>query len=82
MSVKMATNQLKISQKFDLDSSQGIYKHRELILLKNSQIFSCNFTDCIQNRQLNLHVETVYPYRDDIVYGRPLTSSGNSSFVQ
>ena len=29
----------------------------ELVLLQKSQVFCCNFTDCIQNRHLNLHVE-------------------------
>ena len=40
LSAKIASNQLKISQKIDLDSFQGIDQHREPVLLQKS----CNFT--------------------------------------
>ena len=59
----MASNQLKISQKFDLDSFQGIDQHRELVIQQKAVIL----TDFIQNRHLNLHMEAVCPPQPSIV---------------
>ena len=52
----MASNELKISQKFNLGSFQGIDEHRELVLLQKVVIL----TYCIQNRHLNLYMEAVW----------------------
>ena len=58
--IRIATNQLKIAHQIDLDSFQGIDKHRELGLLQKSTNFRCKSkTDCIQNRHLNLHMEAL-----------------------
>ena len=45
LSAKMASNQLKISQKFDLDSFQGIDWHRELVLLQKSPLIPALTSD-------------------------------------
>ena len=55
----MATNQLKISQKFDLDSFQGIDLAQGTSFTSKVRYFVVILTDCIQNRHLNLHMEAV-----------------------